>query len=645
MRGGSLPRILVSMLLLTSACSAGAIDPTTTTRLDQAPPIATAITPSTTTAPKPTIPTEAPDLILHNGAVLTVNNEFTTAEALAVTDGDIVAVGTSGDLITMAGPETLLIDLEGRTVMPGFVDPHTHHMQNPAPDLDGMRDGIAFMLRGGTTTSGSPTVFPDELDAYRTLDAAGELPIRVHLYLSYNDFCGGRENGDFYLENEFSRDPDLRLTVAGVKMFADGGACRAPAISYEYLDTTPDYLKEVGWVGNGDLYATADEVASVVSEVDAAGGITVIHAIGDLGLRAALNGLAIAYERQPFSNPQRIDHNDLTTLLTPEELSIYGKVGMVPVVFGVRWPGACDPSVGEAWQSILSPPVLAVIEDSTALRAANPDMRLSWHGDAPSIPGQPFQLMFSFVTNGAVDIDSGEPCYPPEWDGGPTVDVEEALRMMTVNAAAAMGIEERVGSLEVGKVADLLILAEDPFNSDPEVGIAANRPLVTMIDGEVQYCEGALCDQFGLGGESEDPDGPPPEAPEGWEPVDNPVVVAVRASASIESPTGVVDGYGDTSWVSGGDAPQWIELDLGAPTYVDLIRLVVNQTPGGFTVHEIYAGDHPDPGRFITTIEGDTDIGDQLEAAVGLTVRYIRILTTTSPSWVAWVDIEVVPAD
>jgi len=637
MRGGSYARVLAALLLVVTACTAGSSDP------DPEPSTSTAAPTSTTPTTEVPEPNAPADLILHNAQVVTVDQDFTIAGAVAITDGDIVALGTSEELMALAGPDTLVIDVGGRTVMPGFVDPHTHHLQNPAPDLDGMRDGIAFMLKGGTTTSGAPTVFPDELEAYRRLDAAGELPVRTHLYLSYNDFCNGRDHDDFYLENEFSQDADLRLVVAGVKMFSDGGACRAPAISHEYLDTTPDHLKEVGWVGSGDLYVTSEEVASVVSEVDAAGGITVIHGIGDLGLREAINGLAIASERRPFAQHQRIDHNSLTTLLTPDELSIYGDIGMVPVVFGVRWAGACDPSVGEAWKSILSPPVLGVIENSTALRAANPGIRLSWHGDAPSIPGQPFQLMFSFVTDGAVDIDTGEACYPAAWDGVPTVDVEEALRMMTVNAAAAMGIEERVGSLEVGRVADLLILAADPFDPDPEVGIAANRPLVTVIDGEAVYCEGALCDQFGAAGKPEQADEPPPDVPEGWEPVDHPVVVAVQASASIEPPANTLDGSEETLWNSGADAQQWIEFDLGTPTDVDLIRLLVSQYPGGVTRHEVYAGAHEDPGRFIATIEGETNDRDRLEVEIGATVRYIRILTTSSPSWVAWFEIEVEP--
>ncbi len=169
MRGGPHSRVLVATLVVVSACTAGTTSP------DPEPSTTTASPTSTTTTTEVPLPDAPAGLILHNGQILTVDQDFTIARAVAITDGDIVAVGTSEELMALAGPDTLVIDVDGRTVMPGFVDPHTHHLQNAAPDLDGMRDGIAFMLDGGTTTSGAPTVFPDELEAYRTLDAAGDL--------------------------------------------------------------------------------------------------------------------------------------------------------------------------------------------------------------------------------------------------------------------------------------------------------------------------------------------------------------------------------------------------------------------------------------------------------------------------------------
>jgi len=131
------------------------------------------------------------------------------------------------------------------------------------------------------------------------------------------------------------------------------------------------------------------------------------------------------------------------------------------------------------------------------------------------------------------------------------------------------------------------------------------------------------------------------EIPEAWASVDNPLVMAIRASESTESPSRAVDGSEATSWVSGADAPQWVELDLGSPVDVASITLVVDQSPPGLTVHEITAGAHDVPGMSIAVIEDETDRGDRLRIPIDKTVQFIRITTTTSPSWIAWAEIEI----
>src|SRR5688572_17275176 len=62
-----------------------------------------------------------PTLLLVNGKVLTVDANFTVAEAVAVRDGKVLAVGTTADIKKLAGPSTKTIDLGGKTVTPGFV--------------------------------------------------------------------------------------------------------------------------------------------------------------------------------------------------------------------------------------------------------------------------------------------------------------------------------------------------------------------------------------------------------------------------------------------------------------------------------------------------------------------------------------------
>jgi hypothetical protein len=111
-----------------------------------------------TAAPQPVVPTAAaaptsapvpavaqlpaavvayPQLILFNGKVLTMDRDddsATVAEALAIRDGKILAVGTTADIPKLAGPQTTQQDLAGKTVIPGIIDTHTHLMDYALDD-------------------------------------------------------------------------------------------------------------------------------------------------------------------------------------------------------------------------------------------------------------------------------------------------------------------------------------------------------------------------------------------------------------------------------------------------------------------------------------------------------------------------------
>src|SRR5712692_4664139 len=68
----------------------------------------------------------AADLLLINGRVLTMDAHDSVAQAVAVRDGKIVAVGTNAEVEPLAGAATQVIDLDGRTAMPGLTDCHVH---------------------------------------------------------------------------------------------------------------------------------------------------------------------------------------------------------------------------------------------------------------------------------------------------------------------------------------------------------------------------------------------------------------------------------------------------------------------------------------------------------------------------------------
>jgi predicted amidohydrolase YtcJ len=93
------------------------------------------------------------DLILHRGKIVTVDARFSTAQAVAVKDGRIVAVGSEAEVMRERGPSTRVIDLGGKTVLPGLFDSHVHALEAglsefgaPLPALDSF-DAVRAYLR------------------------------------------------------------------------------------------------------------------------------------------------------------------------------------------------------------------------------------------------------------------------------------------------------------------------------------------------------------------------------------------------------------------------------------------------------------------------------------------------------------------
>ncbi|HEY5622441.1 MAG TPA: amidohydrolase family protein, partial [Gammaproteobacteria bacterium] len=84
---------------------------------------------------------DAPDVVFVNGKVLTVDADFSMVEAVAVTGNVISAVGDSDDIAELAGAGTRVIDLEGRTMIPGLIDNHNHLLFNSPTWPQGVRLG------------------------------------------------------------------------------------------------------------------------------------------------------------------------------------------------------------------------------------------------------------------------------------------------------------------------------------------------------------------------------------------------------------------------------------------------------------------------------------------------------------------------
>lgn len=120
----------------------------------------------------------------------------------------------------------------------------------------------------------------------------------------------------------------------------------------------------------------------------------------------------------------------------------------------------------------------------------------------------------------------------------------------------------------------------------------------------------------------------------------------VTASAQVDGPAAyAVDGLMANRWGAGEYPLQWIEIDLGAPVTIGRIRLFVTQTPNGATTHRIDGrATTGDPWTQLYEFNGVTNDNGVLEHIPGspwTNVRYVRVNTTASVSWVSWREIEI----
>ena len=165
---------------------------------------------------------------------------------------DILAVGTNNKILALSGPETVMIDLDGKALLPGFVDSHNHIFNDRRRIEEGLTlEGAQELgLKSGTTTMANMFTNAHFLGQMQEFEQQGNLRIRTSLYLLYTDTCG-RIQGDWYLEHPTVLDPTQMLRITGVKIFGDQ-SCEATgesALSFDmpavWLTMTEEELTEV----------------------------------------------------------------------------------------------------------------------------------------------------------------------------------------------------------------------------------------------------------------------------------------------------------------------------------------------------------------------------------------------------------------
>ncbi len=418
--------------------------------------------------PEP-LPTVSPQqhIIFHNGTILTMDKSNPQVAAIEIKGQMITAVGANEDILARQLAHTKVVDLYGRTLLPGFVDAHTHLFNDAENYFDmSLSEVQQIALENGITTVGDLYVTDDFLEEMRQFEANGQLRIRTSLYLVATDNCG-KPLGDWWQTHLPTRIPGEMLRIGGVKLFTDGGTCGAPALSYEVRPGE----------GLGDLFFSQDELNALVKTIHDSGYQAAIHAIGDRAVEQAQNAIAAALDGEPNTLRHRIEHN---SVIRPELTPRYGEIGIIPVLFG-PYPlcepfGPPPPPEYQSWEW----PYRALFD-------ANPGLPIAWHGDDPFFGRvRPLDDLYSLITRNEIGKD-GQICTGQDWQARHILSVEEALSMMTINAAYALVRDAEVGSLTPGKYADLIILSDNPLQVDPET-MPQMAVWLTMVGGGMEFC-------------------------------------------------------------------------------------------------------------------------------------------------------------
>lgn len=528
-------------------------------------------------------PAGAPHAIYVNGTIITMGGPAPTAEAVSVTHDRIVAVGRDADIRATATSGTRVVDLQGRTMLPGFIDAHSHFPSSginalfvvslsspPVGAVSSIDDVVAALRKKAAATPAGEWIrgagydqtllkegrHPTRADLDK---ASGQHPILIshasgHLAVANSlalrlagvtartpNPAGGviqrddrtkEPNGVFeedwqavsrlvpaytgeqireaiqWAVRDYASSGVTTATIAGggvspaLQAAVDAGAVplRVDAMSYDSPKLPPARPvgsktlrsgRTVKLVADGSIqgytgYLSApyhvpyhgdrayrgyprdsrDALTAQVKRLNRLGYQLAIHANGD----AAIDDVLAAYgeAQNDFARSDtrfRIEHAQMAR---PDQLDRMKALGVSPSFFvshAYFW--------GDQHRDIFMGPDRAA-RLSPLASARRRGIRFSIHLDAPVTPMRPLQAVWSAVNR---LTRTGRVVGPDE-----RLTPAEALRAVTIDAAWQSHDEANTGSIEPGKLADFVVLAENPLSVE-RVRIRDIQVAETIVGG------------------------------------------------------------------------------------------------------------------------------------------------------------------
>ncbi|UYG07410.1 amidohydrolase [Halomonas sp. M4R1S46] len=341
-----------------------------------------------------------------------------------------------------------------------------------------------FLIDSGARTGDELAAFIDELDAIReAVENPERLPLQVRAWRP------GEQQGP-----RLVAEPGV--AVAGVGEVMADGILQAPTQTAALLEPyrvnagSEDALDWRPGDNRGEAYIDAETLGEMASRFAERGYQTQIHAIGDRAVRNTLDAFAMlrqadatapeasGYDRPGDSRPL-MSHAELVDAADHER---FAGLGVVPVM-SYQWAKPAPDST-DAVKPYLGAERWAGYEPEGELAAAG--AKIAYGSDYPVDP-----LDHWFALEAAVlrEADWGPefPAYAGDLNAEEqALSLDAAIRGITLNAAYAMHQDEVTGSLEVGKLADLLILDRNLFEI-PAEDISETQVLMTMVGGDIVH--------------------------------------------------------------------------------------------------------------------------------------------------------------
>jgi predicted amidohydrolase YtcJ len=362
-----------------------------------------------------------------------------------------MAIGDEEDILAMAGENTDIIDLEGRTLLPGFIDSHGHHIGDRSiAGQSTAEEVIDSVLSSGWTSISELFVNQNRLDELISLDQQNNLRIRVNAYLplsyQFDRF------GDWYKAYEPGYEYSSNLRIAGVKLFMDG------------------------WYTNWNHYFNQVELESLMQEAHDEGFQIATHSVTDNGTDIVLDSLESVLDGESNEHfRHRIEH---LVLLRDDQIDRLSDLGIL-ACFQFPW-------FTSEWKLAESYPIL---EEYSELVGRWQDIL---QAGIYSLGSTDFPWMMEnqrsvmkMVSMAVTRIgDTG--LVPTSWMMNQRLTVRQALRLLTIDGAYGTFQEDIKGSIKVGKLADLVVLSDDPLGVQ-ENSLADIEVLMTMVGGVIEY--------------------------------------------------------------------------------------------------------------------------------------------------------------